>query len=71
MILNIIDKLNEWVQPFKAWVDANHNNPLLWIGFFVIGLAVFFMRLVLYIKIIIKGGQYGRIYISSYGRWIR
>lgn len=42
MILSIIDKLNEWVEPFHAWVDANHNNPLMWIGFLVIGLAVFF-----------------------------
>ena len=43
MILTIIDKLNEWVEPFHSWIDANHNNPLMWIGFFLIGLAVFFL----------------------------
>ena len=42
MVLNIIDKLNEWVVPVRAWLDANHGNPLMWIAFFVIGLAVFF-----------------------------
>ena len=39
MILSIIDQLNEWMEP----VDANHNNPILWIGFLVIGIAVFFL----------------------------
>lgn len=43
MILNIIDKLNEWIKPFKDFVDANHNNPVMWIVFFLIGVAVFFM----------------------------
>ena len=42
MILNIIDKLNEWVQPFRNFVDNNHMNPLMWLAFFVIGLVVFF-----------------------------
>ena len=43
MIVGIIDKLNEWVAPIKSWIDANHGNPLMWIGFFLIGLAVFFL----------------------------
>lgn len=42
-LLNIIDKLNEWVKPFKDFVDTNHNNPVLWIAFFLIGVAVFFI----------------------------
>ena len=41
-LLNIIDKLNEWVKPFKDFVDANHYNPIMWLVFFLIGLAVFF-----------------------------
>ncbi len=41
MILTIIDKLNEWIEPFHAWVDNNHNNPIMWIAFFLIGLAIF------------------------------
>ena len=43
MILSIIDNLNEWVEPFHAWLDNNHMNPLLWLGLFLGGLAVFFM----------------------------
>ena len=43
MILTIIDKLNEWVEPFHAWLDNNHSNPFLWLGLFLAGLAVFFM----------------------------
>lgn len=41
MILSIIDKLNEWMEPVKAWIDANHSNPVMWIAFFLIGLAIF------------------------------
>jgi len=41
MILGIVETLNEWIEPFKSWVDANHNNPLMWFAFFLIGLAVF------------------------------
>ncbi len=43
MLLSIIDKLNEWIEPVRAWLEANHNNPLIWIGFLVIGIAVFFL----------------------------
>lgn len=42
-IKEINDKLNEWMEPVKAWIDANHGNPLMWIAFFLIGLAVFFI----------------------------
>lgn len=43
MFLSIIDSLNEWVRPIKAWLDANHSNPMMWLAFFIIGVAVFFM----------------------------
>ena len=43
MILSIIDKLNEWAEPFKEWITANYGNPLLWAGLFLAGLAVFFL----------------------------
>ena len=43
MILTIIDKLNEWVEPFHTWLDNHHNNPFLWLGLFLGGLAVFFI----------------------------
>ena len=42
-MLSIADKLNEWVEPIKAWIDANHGNPFMWLAFFLIGLAIFFM----------------------------
>ena len=42
MISTIIDTLNKWMEPVKAWLDANHNNPVMWVAFFLIGLAVFF-----------------------------
>lgn len=42
-MITIIDKLNEWVEPIRAWIDANHNNPVMWIAFFLIGIAVFFI----------------------------
>ena len=40
-MLSIIDKLNEWVEPFKNFIMKNHGNPLMWLVFFLIGLAVF------------------------------
>ena len=43
MFDGIIEKLNEWVEPIHAWLDANHSNPLMWLAFFLIGLAVFFI----------------------------
>ena len=41
MILSIIDSLNDFVKPFKNWITSNHNNPLLWLGLFLLGLAIF------------------------------
>lgn len=40
-MLNIVDKLNDFIEPFKAWVDNNHNNPFMWLAFVLIGIAVF------------------------------
>lgn len=41
MLLSIIDTLNEWVEPVRVWLDNNHGNPLLWLGLFLLGLAIF------------------------------
>ncbi len=41
MTLSILDKLNEWIEPFKAWVIKNHGNPFMWLGFIILGLVVF------------------------------
>ncbi len=41
MILSIIDSINEFIEPAKAWVIDNHNNPFMWLAFVLIGIAVF------------------------------
>ncbi len=41
MILGIVEKLNEWVEPAKAWLDANRGNPFVWLAFVLIGLGIF------------------------------
>ena len=38
---NIIQKLNEWIEPARDWLNANHNNPVVWGTFFLIGLFIF------------------------------
>ncbi len=43
MILSFLDTLQEWIEPFREFVYKHHNNPLLWLGFFGIGLALFFI----------------------------
>ena len=43
MILGIVDKLNEIAEPFKDFIMNNHNNPLLWLGLFLIGLVIFWL----------------------------
>ena len=40
-MLTIVDKLNEWVEPFKNFVMKNHSNPMMWLGFILIGIFVF------------------------------
>ena len=40
-MLSIIDSINKFVEPFKTWVDNNHNNPFMWLAFVLIGLAIF------------------------------
>ena len=40
-LLNIIDTINEWIEPFKRFVNKYHDNPVMWLLFFLIGLAIF------------------------------
>lgn len=37
------DGFKETLEKFKDFIQSNYNNPLLWIGLFVVGLLVFFM----------------------------
>lgn len=41
MILSVIDSINKFIQPFRSWIEDNHNNPFMWLGFVLIGIAVF------------------------------
>lgn len=41
MVLNIIDKLNEWSEQLKELVTKNDRSPLFYGLIFVVGLAVF------------------------------
>ena len=41
MILSIIDSINEFIEPAKAWLEENHSNPFMWLAFVLIGIAVF------------------------------
>ena len=34
-------KLEEWTEPLRDFVQANHNNPIFWTIIFVAGLAIF------------------------------
>lgn len=36
-----VEWLTRLIKPFRAWVEANYTNPLLWIGLVVLGLAIF------------------------------
>lgn len=40
-MLSIIDSINEFIEPFKGWIEDNHNNPFMWLAFVLIGIAVF------------------------------
>lgn len=40
--LNIIDELEKVMGKFKDFVFEHYSNPLMWLGFFFIGVALFF-----------------------------
>jgi len=37
------DKVNEFVEPVKAFIMENHGNPVFWIVAFGLGVGVFFL----------------------------
>ncbi len=41
MILDIIDSINEFIEPARSFVEDNHNNPFMWLAFVLIGIAIF------------------------------
>jgi len=40
MYLKIVDRIEEWIEPFRSFVERNHGNPLMWLVFFLTGIAV-------------------------------
>lgn len=41
MILNVFESVSKVANNVKEWMIANGNNPFLWVGLFMLGLAVF------------------------------
>jgi len=41
MKLKIVEDLTKVMKPFKDFIYKNYSNPLLWLGLFIVGLAVF------------------------------
>lgn len=40
-MLDVMETVEEMVQPFKDFIMKNHSNPFLWTGFVLLGLLVF------------------------------
>ncbi len=40
-LLNIVDTIDEWIEPFKKFIDRNYSNPMMWFGFILLGLFIF------------------------------
>ncbi len=40
-MLDIMDTLNDWIQPLKNFIIENHTNPVLWISLVLLGLVIF------------------------------
>lgn len=43
MILNFLDTLQKWIEPFRDFIFEHHNNPIFWIVIIGIVLAIFFL----------------------------
>lgn len=42
-MLSIVDSIQKTAENFQDWIVNNGNNPILWIGFFLIGLFIFYI----------------------------
>lgn len=40
-VLSIIDKINEWIEPFNKFISKNYGNPIMWFAFILGGIAAF------------------------------
>ena len=40
-VLSIMDKLKEWSDKLKQFVNDNYSNPLLWVGILAFGIILF------------------------------
>ena len=39
-VLKVVDTINKWIEPFKGFISKHHDNPLLWLGLFLGGIAI-------------------------------
>lgn len=40
-VLNFMDGIEKTISPVKKWFYEHHDNPLMWLGFFILGYIVF------------------------------
>ena len=40
-VLDIMDDLNEKLEPFKEWILKNQGNPIIWLSLFILGVVIF------------------------------
>lgn len=43
MILNFLDTLQKWIEPFRDFIFKHNDNPFFWVVVIVIALAAFFL----------------------------
>ena len=39
--LSLWEKMEEWADSFREWIQKNYANPLLWIGILVFAFVLF------------------------------
>lgn len=43
MILSFLDKVQEWIEPFREFVFKHHNNPIFWMVIIGVTILAFFL----------------------------
>jgi len=41
LLFNLLEELEKIMGDFQSFIIENKNNPVLWVGLFVVGLLVF------------------------------
>lgn len=40
-MLKWVERVEEWLSPFRAWFAENAKSPLFWLAYFVLGMIIF------------------------------